>query len=69
MPLVISRPAAARLGLTPTATDVLFRAPVDLTADQLDALQAQAVRLTAAPRRKRAFEIRHAGNLARLFVG
>jgi putative ABC transport system permease protein len=65
VPLVISRQAAARLGLTPTATDVLFRAPNDLTASQLDALQAQAVSFDRGVSPQAGVEIRHAGNLGR----
>jgi len=63
--LVISGQAAARLGLTPTATDVLFRAPHDLTASQLHALQAQAVSFDRGVSPQAGVEIRHAGNLGR----
>jgi putative ABC transport system permease protein len=60
--LVVSPQAAARLRLTPTATDVLFRAPNDLTAVQRHALQAQAISSDRGSSAQADTEIRYVGN-------
>jgi hypothetical protein len=51
--LLISTQAADRLGLSPTATDVVFRAPNALTADERAELHAQALSLDAVSRQRR----------------
>ncbi|MCA1677950.1 MAG: hypothetical protein LC777_02855, partial [Actinobacteria bacterium] len=60
--LVVSTHAAARLGLTPTVTDVVFRAPGALTAGQRHALQAQALTSDRATSSRASAEITVAGD-------
>jgi putative ABC transport system permease protein len=62
VPLVISTPAAIRLGLTPTTTDIAIRAPKALTAAQQHALQAQAVSYDRGSSARADTQIRFAGN-------
>jgi putative ABC transport system permease protein len=63
--VVIPTAAAARLGLTPTTTDVVFRTPKALTAAQERALQAEAISYDRGSAAQADTEIRFAGNLRR----
>lgn len=63
MPFVISTAAAARLGLSPTRTEVVFRAPRALTAAQQDALQTLAISYDRGSSTNPDAEIHFAGNL------
>jgi putative ABC transport system permease protein len=62
VPLVISTQQAARLGLTPTVVDVVFRTPGALTAAQRHALQAQALASDRGASPQAAAEITVAGD-------
>ncbi|MGH2916977.1 MAG: FtsX-like permease family protein [Solirubrobacteraceae bacterium] len=63
--VVISPRTAARLGLTATVTDVLFRAPNDLTTDQRHAVQAQAIAADRSAAQQPSTEILFAGKFPR----
>jgi hypothetical protein len=63
VPFVISTQAASRLGFAPNSTDIVFRAPNDLTSAQKHALQALAVSYDRGSPRQADTEIRFAGNL------
>lgn len=63
--VLVSTPVAARLGLTPTATDVLLRTPNALTEQQRQALQALAISADRSTSPGADTAILHAGNFPR----